>query len=272
MNPGDQWHYAAMFFKRNIIYCIGDSHISFFSGKDKIQPLWPKPCLYALPYFESYRLGPSLAYNLCRNNTVSMGRERLYEVICKQIPKGSHVLFCFGEIDCRAHILKQAEKQKIRLENVIKECVVRYFSVIKEIKNMGYYPVVWNVIPPTSRMDLRPETHEYPTYGSQNRRNEVTVLFNRYLDKLCNESNIPMISIYDKLVDNKGNAKSDFYIDDIHLSQKAMPLVLEVVERYFPEIRILKFTNNRFVRIISFVKQRMLYDLVKYYNTIKKCI
>jgi hypothetical protein len=47
-----------------MIHCIGDSHSCFFSGEDKIQPIWPEKSFDTLSYFRSYRIGPSTAYNL----------------------------------------------------------------------------------------------------------------------------------------------------------------------------------------------------------------
>ena len=39
-----------------MIHCIGDSHSCFFSGEDKIQPIWPEQSFDTLPYFRSYRI------------------------------------------------------------------------------------------------------------------------------------------------------------------------------------------------------------------------
>jgi len=117
------------------IYCIGDSHASFFSGYDRIQLGWPNKTFNKKYFFlKSYRLGPVLAYNLCKFKTRSRGREKLLYILTHLIPLGSKVLFCFGEIDCRAHLLRQSEIQKRDIYDIVRECVDRYFSVIKDKK------------------------------------------------------------------------------------------------------------------------------------------
>ena len=60
-----------------VIYCIGDSHVSFFSGKDAIVPCWPFPSEDMIPFFRTFRLGPVLAYNLVKVGTKTRGREAL---------------------------------------------------------------------------------------------------------------------------------------------------------------------------------------------------
>lgn len=44
-----------------IIHCIGDSHVSFFGGLDRIQPVWPQRSDDRLPWFRTYHIGPALA-------------------------------------------------------------------------------------------------------------------------------------------------------------------------------------------------------------------
>ena len=132
--------------KDNIIYCIGDSHASFFSGTDQMQPIYPEAGKNLIPLFRSYRLGPVLAYSLPKLETRSQGREKLLALL-SEIPVGSRIMLLFGEIDCRVHLLKQAEQRSESLEKVVKECVDRYFSVVKEIKDKGYQVMLFGVIP-----------------------------------------------------------------------------------------------------------------------------
>ena len=89
--------------KCNPIYCVGDSHVSFFSGVNLIQPLFPEKSIDYYPYFKTARLGPALAYNLCEEGTQSLGREKLFDFLQKRHVSDC-ILLSFGEIDCRAHI------------------------------------------------------------------------------------------------------------------------------------------------------------------------
>lgn len=211
-----------------IIHCIGDSHVSFFSGTNSIQPLWPEPSVNYLPFFKTYRLGAVLAYNLCENDTRMRGREKLFTILESEIPKGSKVLLCFGEIDCRVHLLNQAELQKRPLESVIAECVDRYLKVVNEIIELGYDVIVYNVIPSSS--SDTPTSSDYVSHGTCYERNVVTNIYNNYLRKCLIDKNIGLIYFFDKLIDNQGLTKDIFYMDKTHLSQIAMPLAIESIK------------------------------------------
>jgi hypothetical protein len=231
------------------IYCIGDSHVNFFSGQNEVQQLWPKPSNDVLPYFKTFRLGAILAYNLCKYGTRKKGRELLFVLLDRnvpiqnrEIPPESKLLLCFGEIDCRAHLLKQAEIQKRDITAVVEECVKRYFSVISEIKELGYETLVWNVIP-TSRHDHIPN-REFPVYGTCLERNHVTRLFNNCLSDICSSTGVEFISIFDELVDEQGLTREEYYFDYIHLSQKAMPLVIEKVKEIFGDLDALRNSDK----------------------------
>ena len=218
--------------KENLIYCIGDSHASFFSGLDGMQPSWPAPAENALPFFRVIRLGPVLAYSLYHYRSKSRGRENLFKAI-RKIPVQSKVLLCFGEIDCRNHILRQAELQKIDIERVVANCVGRYTYVAGELKDMGYEIILWGVS--ASSFDNSPQNKEFPTYGNCADRNRVTMIFNKLLADWCAANDAKFISIFDELIDDKGQTKTDFYADQIHLSQKAMPLAIAKMRKIIPD-------------------------------------
>lgn len=219
-----------------IIHCIGDSHANFFSGFDEMQPEWPSAGIEnRLPFFRSYRIGPVLAYKLCEYGTSSRGREKL-EQLLSQLEIGSHILFGFGEIDCRAHILLQSENQNRPLEDIISEVVARYLSVIRKTKQAGFRPLIWNVVPsaPTDINQRITVPPQYLFYGSVSERNTVTRIFNRELAAGAETDAIPFLDIFDRLLTPEGDVDRSWYCDEIHLSQKAMPLALEALSRVFP--------------------------------------
>lgn len=207
------------------IFCIGDSHTCFFAGINKTQSAWPRKFHNFLPFFKAFNLGPVLAYNLVSLNTKTKGREKLFKLLTKEVPKGSSVMLCFGEIDCRAHLLKQSLIQKRSIKVIVSECVNRYFSVIQEVRKLGYKVLVWNVIPSTR---LNNTNKDFPTFGSCRERNVVVSLFNKNLRAKCKKNKIPFISVYDFFINKNGLTKMSYYMDEVHLSQKAMPVVLKV--------------------------------------------
>jgi tetratricopeptide (TPR) repeat protein/GT2 family glycosyltransferase/acetyltransferase-like isoleucine patch superfamily enzyme len=138
------------------------------------------------------------------------------------------IMFVFGEIDCRAHLLKQSELQKKSVDAVVLECVDRYFEIFKIAGQYGIPLLAWNA-PASSREDVQCDA--YSTHGSCKQRNEVTELFNRRLKSRCEENGVIFVSVFDKLVDRDGLTNTAYYLDDIHLSQAVMPLILDELRR-----------------------------------------
>lgn len=224
----------ADFLKRKVetIYCIGDSHANVFSGRNRMGPKWPELGENKIPLFKSYRLGPVLAYSFCELGTQTQGREKLFCLV-KEIPLGSTVMLCFGEIDCRVHLIRQAEIQKKGLEEIVNGCVDRYFSVILELKKMGYRMLIWHVCPSTK---YNVKKGEYATYGSSLERNKAIKLFNERLSYLAGLHSLPVISIFNDLIGGNLYAKIKYYNDAIHLSSNVLPFVIREIEKNIPYI------------------------------------
>lgn len=222
------------------IHCIGDSHSCFFYGQDKIIFSSEKNDSL-IPCFKVYNIGPSLAYNLCTSGTTTGGREKILDMLENKILHGSRILLCFGEIDCRCHILKQAEEQKKDVETVVEGCVKRYFDFIKEIKAKGYEVLVWAVIP--TAPDSTPIDYDYPRLGTCAERNSLTRCFNEKLKNLSAGESIKFISFFEQLVDSKNITKEQFYMDQIHVSQDIMPAVIEELRKNFNDIPVIKLPD-----------------------------
>lgn len=220
------------------IHVIGDSHVSFFSGTNTIGPEWPGLSKSVLPLFEVYRLGPTIAYNLCKTGTRTKGREKLFEVL-DTLEKGSYVMPVFGEIDCRVHLIKNAEENN--KEEVVKECVERYVTVIDEIIAKGFNVIMWEVIPSTLNGSIVEK--DYVAYGTCKQRNEITKIFNSVLRDEMRERNIVTLSVFDELTDKQGLTKVRWYADKIHLSQRVMPLVIRKIVNIFKKKKIQIFSS-----------------------------
>lgn len=238
------------------MHCIGDSHASFFSGRNNMQPAYPDSSKDILPSFRSYRLGAVLAYSLKDFGSTEHGREKIIDLL-KKIPLKSNILLCFGEIDCRVHLLIQSRKQGKSLEEVVEECVKRYFSFILEIKNK-YNVFVWGVIASTpSERIIDPR---YPHFGSCLERNETTRIFNEKLQRLSSKNGIKFISIFEQLLLEDGLTDGGFYVDDIHLSQRAMPLAIKKFRDNAPELHIQMF-NSGVIKKMPIIIQDSLFKL-----------
>ena len=221
------------------IYCIGDSHVSFFSGADQIQPIWPQRSADGLRYFQTFHVGAALAYNLGRAGTKTRGREQVWEVLRTVVPPAGRVLLCFGEIDCRAHLLGQAARRQLSPAEVASDCAAFYFEAVNEIRSAGFPVIVYNAIPSRRKSGKASDPDdEFPTVGSCRERNEVSRYFNDALARLCAESSTCFLSTFDAFVDDQGLTREWFYMDRIHLSQRAMPVTLQALRSVCPELSI----------------------------------
>jgi len=209
-----------------MIHFIGDSHSSIFSGNYDMQPIWPERANNVLPNFKSYRIGPATSYKLNEKEWI------ILNILNSEVNKNDdYVFFCFGEIDCRAHLIKQSEIQSKPIEEVVNDCVNTYFKTILNYKGIGYKMGVWGPI--ASWSEKKPyETG--PSFGTTQERNYVTKLFNEKLNKLCNENNILFTSMFLDMVDDTLNT-DESYLDDwegchIHLNSKSIPVILNKFE------------------------------------------
>jgi len=209
-----------------MLICLGDSHSSVFSEEERIIPQWPKKDFKIFSRFKPIRIGPATAYNL--ENKISLLNIVLNRTFYF---KNSLVLFCFGEVDIRAHLIKQSKLQNKDIDLLIKECVDRYISAIKKVK--PYRKIKKAVFAPiASWSDEKP--YSGPSFGTNLERNNVTKKFNEYLEEQCNKKNFDFISIFNEMLNIDGTTNSK-YLDDfgtgIHLNQQAMPLILEKLKK-----------------------------------------
>ena len=204
-----------------MIHCIGDSHSAVFSGEEMMQPEWPVLASNTLPYFMSYRLGPATAYQL------ETKKYLIDSVINQHYNDGDSLLFCFGEVDIRAHLIKQMELQNKSINEIVKECVDRYFNVIMSYKNSGINCIVWGPIASWHESRL----YHGPSFGTCIERNTVTKEFNRYIEELCSLYNVGFVTIFYDMIDENLETNT-YYLDtwpgsNMHLSQTSMPIILE---------------------------------------------
>ena len=204
------------------IFCIGDSHISLFTGRNVIQPVWPRPGLEILPRFRCLNIGPALAYNICECGTSSLGRERLFAAL-SFVPSECLILLSFGEIDCRAHLLMKGGV----IESSIERCITRYGRVLREIVASGFETMVYNV-PPTAPHPF--EDAKYPTVGTCVERTELTKQFNERLSRECRDIGIPFIATTAQMAGSNGIVDETWFMDPVHLSQKALTPTLAAID------------------------------------------
>ena len=180
------------------IYCIGDSHVDLFKKLD---------------YCEVISMSATLAYTL--KDRIPSIYMQLNHYLEEQKPDDYCLLFVFGEIDIRAHLVKY---------NNITECVERYVEALSIIAKQGHKVSVFGPIGSTRRKEKR--WNIYPVVGDCVQRNCVAKQFDMELSEECKNNNLKYISILDQLIDEEGLTIEKYYLPDrIHLNCEALPLV-----------------------------------------------
>jgi len=223
--------------RAGIVHVIGDSHVALFSGRDAMTAAWPRRSVDTLPGFRTYRLGSVLAYRLSDWGTTTHGREKLLLLLAYGAPPPkARVLLCFGEIDCRYHLLRQAERTGRPIDDVVAECVDRYATVVREVLRMGFRTAVWGVVPANS-VEPREGDPEYPYWGTAAQRNEVASVFNRMLAETLAPDGVPVATVSEVLSGGTAAPLDErYFMDDVHLSQEARTAAVQAVETAFEEV------------------------------------
>jgi len=194
-----------------VLHTFGDSHSSFgFKDIENINIHW---------------VGPLLCY--------TFGNKKIDALNIKDhgVNDNDTIIFCFGEIDCRAHIYKHVNENKTYQE-IIDNIVENYFEAIKE--NISQYKniktVVYNVVPPSdvylihTKEEIETKvmiknTNEIPWKGSNEDRKNYVIYFNLKIKELCIKYNYIFMDIYDKYSDNKGFLIREYSDKNVHITE-----------------------------------------------------
>jgi hypothetical protein len=193
-----------------------------------------------LPWFKTHHLGPALAYNLNRTGTRTQGRERLMDILATAVPAGAAVLLSFGEIDCRAHLPKQAAQRGLPLEQVVEDCLDAYFTTVAEVAGMGFRVIIYNALysHAREREDGRRKDGDYAAYGTWRERARAAGLFNAGAKLRCQRLGLSFLETAPHLAGRHGRPLRWYFFDSIHLSQRAMPITLRALAALLPDCDI----------------------------------
>lgn len=208
------------------IHCIGDSHSAVFSGEEVMQPCWPESASNNFPPFKSYRIGPATAYQIANKQSII---EPLLDSL--DLSLEDKIMFCFGEVDIRAHLIKQSKLQEKPVNDLVVECVERYINALSYYKKYGVKIILWGPIATWN------DEKKYmgPSFGTHQERNWVTFAFNVALQFACAREGFDYVTIFYDMVSDDMITFPDF-LDDwedchIHLSQRSIPTILEAFKK-----------------------------------------
>jgi hypothetical protein len=128
---------------------------------------------------------------------------------CWNVKEGQVICFCFGEIDCRRHIHKHANKD---YKEVIDKLIEPYFKAIAaqvtQFQNLT--TCVYNIIPPMKGGSMHSQR------GPLNKRKEYAIYLNQLLAKKCAEVGYLFVDVYNSYAKN-GLLNKKLSDGDIHI-------------------------------------------------------
>jgi len=192
-----------------VIHTFGDSHSHF--------------CFYKIPHIQTHWVPSILCY--------TFGHKYREELNIKHynITDGDSIIFCFGEIDCRAHIYRHVTDTNT-YKMIIDDIVDNYFKAIhrnvQQLDNIKTF--VYNVVPPSkvSYMQTPEQIRDFvmvkqkndiPWKGSDEDRKSYHLYFNERLKIKCEEYGYTFFDVYNKYCDNEGFLKRELSDHNVHI-------------------------------------------------------
>lgn len=194
---------------------IGDSHASFTSESRITQTLL-RQSTDALIW-----LGPKLMYSISKNGFPPwLLRSMRYQVF-RRVP----LVFSFGEIDVRAHLVAKLE------EGQNFDFVSSYVQRIVEIgkSNNGLKLIIMGPVPPS---DIGISDPRYPRNGTLAERIKAAQLLNSRVENECDKFGIKFLDVSSIVANGDGSLRSEFTDDGCHLNHVGAIAVKDLLDRY----------------------------------------
>ena len=174
------------------IHVFGDSHTKVFES-------FPNTVIHKLVDYTMYIIG----------------RDQLDAIDFESIETSPDdiLIFVFGEIDVRFHIVKQRDIKKRDLNEIIKTLVIRYIESILLYRTKLKKPcIIYSVTP-------QAVTEPLVSVGSLEDRVQITNLLNAELKSQCIQFHIPYLDVYDDYKDDKGVLRYNVTTDNNHIDE-----------------------------------------------------
>ncbi len=205
------------------IYVFGNSHVRVFS---RSKPSIDMGAREVSPdgKFISRVIGPTIAYNFYEHHYPCLLNFLQGESEFNK--ERDFVLLVVGEVDCRLHLVNQINKQVDRSsEDIVNECVDRFFRCHLDLKSKGYRVIGWGGHPSSV-----PEGEW--TIGPYPNRLWIARQFEKRLKQRCQENDILFKSIFDSILTSEDLPDTSKFLDYCHLDPTT---VSEIIEKVFEE-------------------------------------
>ena len=191
-----------------VIHAIGDSHVKLNFGGD--------------PRIVVHHLGPVTMRAVSRDGRNNISPKEL------GVEDGDAVIWCFGEIDVRCHLIRQRDMLNEHISTIVDLLAMGYINSILDIQHgMEVKTVVLGVIPPT---DLTNDMN-YPRVGALYERVWARNTLNKSLENYCILRDFIYLDPYKEFTDGAGALISNMSDGQVHVGNAYAHLVVEEVMR-----------------------------------------
>lgn len=205
------------------IHILGDSHASIFTGLHGTCPAFPRSHTQALPGFAVRHLGPFLAHSIASSKHRANALARR---VLKYAGARDRIAFFFGEIDCRAHIVKRVRSTS-EIEAAARELARNYAGAARRL--VGARPLCFIGLPPPT--NAQHGNVKQPTVGTFKQRRLAVSAFNAALQGEAAAVRARFLDLHDQLSDARGAPNRAFFADGLHADPRALPMFLAAFER-----------------------------------------
>lgn len=149
-------------------------------------------------------------------------RTEITDTVTAKVSPGEKIVFSFGYND-QIKIVRSAAERGCTHEAVSEDILKHYYFMLKAFKEKGFSVYAWGppAVPPHS--------------GEEKEINHAAAYFNDRLRAMCLAHGMGFASVFDEMVTDDMNTKTDCYESDEQLSETMKP----VVEKIWKEAGIL---------------------------------
>lgn len=182
-----------------MIHTFGDSHSRFPWEKiDNVNVNW---------------IGAKLMHTFASGELVDFGTYN-------KLSDGDYVIFSFGEIDCRCHVIKYITSDKT-YKDVINDIAQRFEAAIQS-KSSTYraknITTCINMIPPPAKSSESQNNPSYPFLGTDAQRKDYVLYLNKLLAAICDKNGWLFIDTYEESTDSDGFLSKEIKDNSVHIS------------------------------------------------------
>lgn len=200
---------------------IGESHSTFWWGYNSIN----RPSTPSFRNISVFHVSGATAF---KSSKILLNIE-IDDFVAQSRP--DLIVMSFGEIDCRAHVVKQAHLSGCSIAAAVENVVSSYVATVQGVLSKFGKPIICWAPPPSSPPEHFMFNAKFPTAGSALERNYATRAFiERLREHFDGSKRVAVASIFEKLISTSGEAKPDSLFDGCHVSQSYMPDAIDAVK------------------------------------------